>query len=158
MDEPFDLISHSLCRAFSAHAWRRRCASWSVECVPFRGRRRAAHARAKDGCARSSARHASQPGAGGHGCSVHRLGDRCGACRELGELVDGALRLQRVGLRPTGLDLETRTIAPADSLLRKLVVSTPRRRGVPSAQTLLLAPTPVRAGEVTKCASRWRAS
>ena len=50
-------------------------------------------------------------------------------------------------LRPTGLDLEARTIAPADSLLPKLVVSTPRRRGVPSEQTLLLAPTPVRAGE-----------
>ena len=54
-------------------------------------------------------------------------------------------------LRPTGLDLDARTIAPADRLLPKLVVSTPRRRGVPPAQTLLLAPTPVRAGEYDVC-------
>ena len=54
-------------------------------------------------------------------------------------------------LRPTGLDLEARAVAPADTLLHKLVVSTPKRRGLPPAQTLLLAPTPVRAGEYEMC-------
>jgi hypothetical protein len=50
-------------------------------------------------------------------------------------------------LRPTGFDLEARTIVPSQTLLPKLVVSTPVRRGTPSAQTLLLAPTPVPGGE-----------
>jgi hypothetical protein len=54
-------------------------------------------------------------------------------------------------LRPTGIDFDARTIAPADSLLQKLVVSNPKRRGVPPAPTLLLAPTPVRAGEYDVC-------
>jgi hypothetical protein len=50
-------------------------------------------------------------------------------------------------LRPIAVDLRKRLIAPADTILPTLTVSTPARRGPPPPGTLLLAPTPIPGGE-----------